>query len=248
MKKFFKIALLVLVGCSLAGIPLIAYGLYRLYMETGFKRERIKAMSDKQQMKLFAPLVAGILILGAVVNGTAEEPEQPEPKDPVAEAVKEIESATPGDDADARIPVDVPEDTPTVEETEEAEKSQGGAAIEAAIRNATLAGAELEKVEVRDHAGTKNADDLLANVWIDQRPVWGVEKVCDHGALNVSNIVEDAFEADDRLEEIQFSIRMEGVKVAWVDVKRSDWEKADFLSKHDIKKLPSWGQRAECRE
>lgn len=213
MKKFFKIALLVLVGCALAGVPLIAYGLYRLYMETGFKRERIKALSDKQQMKLFAPLVAGILILGAVVNGAAEEPEQP-----------------------------------TVEETEEAEKSQGEAAIEAAIRNATLAGAELEKVEVRDHAGTKNADDLLANVWIDQRPVWGVEKVCDHGALNVSNIVKDAFEADDRLEEIQFSIRMEGVKVAWVDVKRSDWENADFLSKHDIKKLPSWGQRAECRE
>lgn len=213
MKKFFKIALLVLVGCALAGVPLIAYGLYRLYMETGFKRERIKALSNERQMKLFAPLVAGILILGAVVNGAAEEPEQP-----------------------------------TVEETEEAEKSRGGAAIEAAIRNATLAGAELEKVEVRDHAGTKNADDLLANVWIDQRPVWGVEKVCDHGALNVSNIVKDAFEADDRLEEIQFSIRMEGVKVAWVDVKRSDWEKADFLSKHDVKKLPSWGQRAECRE
>lgn len=225
MKKFFKIALLVLVGCALAGVPLIAYGLYRLYMETGFKRERIKALSDKQQMKLFAPLVAGILILGAVVNGTAEEPE---PKDP---AVKEIEDAT-----------------PAVKETEGAEKSQGRAAIEAAIRNATLAGAELEKVEVRDHAGTKNADDLLANVWIDQRPVWGVEKVCDHGALNVSNIVKDAFEADDRLEEIQFNIRMEGVKVAWVNVKRSDWEKADFLSKHDIKKLPSWGQRAECRE
>lgn len=213
MKKFFKIALLALVGFALAGVPLIAYGLYRLYMETGFKRGRIKALSGKQQMKLFAPLVAGILILGAVVNGAAEEPEQP-----------------------------------TVEETEEAEKSQGEAAIEAAIRNATLAGAELEKVEVRDHAGTKNADDLLANVWIDQRPVWGVEKVCDHGALNVSNIVKDAFEADDRLEEIQFSIRMEGVKVAWVDVKRSDWENADFLSKHDVKKLPSWGQRAECRE
>lgn len=213
MKKFFKIALLALVGFALAGVPLIAYGLYRLYMETGFKRGRIKALSGKQQMKLFAPLVAGILILGAVVNGAAEEPEQP-----------------------------------TVEETEEAEKSQGEAAIEAAIRSATLAGAELEKVEVRDHAGTKNADDLLANVWIDQRPVWGVEKVCDHGALNVSNIVKDAFEADDRLEEIQFSIRMEGVKVAWVDVKRSDWENADFLSKHDVKKLPSWGQRAECRE
>lgn len=223
MKKFFKIALLVLVGFALAGVPLIAYGLYRLYMETGFKRKRIKALSGKQQMKLFAPLVAGILILGAVVNGAAEEPKDP--------AVKESESAT-----------------PTVEETEEAEKSQGEAAIEAAIRNATLAGAELEKVEVRDHAGTKNADDLLANVWIDQRPVWGVEKVCDHGALNVSNIVKEAFEADDRLEEIQFSIRMEGVKVAWVDVKRSDWENADFLSKHDIKKLPSWGQRAECRE
>ena len=213
MKNFFKIALLVLVGFALAGVPLISYGLYRLYMETGFKRKRIKALSGKQQMKLFAPLVAGILILGAVVNGAAEEPEQP-----------------------------------TVEETEDAEKSQGEAAIEAAIRSATLAGAELEKVEVRDHAGTKNADDLLANVWIDQRPVWGVEKVCDHGALNVSNIVKDAFEADDRLEEIQFSIRMEGVKVAWVDVKRSDWENADFLSKHDVKKLPSWGQRAECRE
>lgn len=223
MKKFFKIALLVLVGFALAGVPLIAYGLYRLYMETGFKRKRIKALSGKQQMKLFAPLVAGILILGAVVNGAAEEPKDP--------AVKESESAT-----------------PTVEETEDAEKSQGEAAIEAAIRNATLAGAELERVEVRDHAGTKNADDLLANVWIDQRPVWGVEKVCDHGALNVSNIVKDAFEADDRLEEIQFSIRMEGVKVAWVDVKRSDWENADFLSKHDVKKLPSWGQRAECRE
>ena len=217
MKKFFKIALLVLVGFALAGVPLIAYGLYRLYKETGFKRKRIKALSGKQQMKLFAPLVAGILILGAVVNGAAEEPKDP--------AVKE--SATPAEDA---------------------EKSQGEAAIEAAIRSATLAGAELEKVEVRDHAGTKNADDLLANVWIDQRPVWGVEKVCDHGALNVSNIVKDAFEADDRLEEIQFSIRMEGVKVAWVDVKRSDWENADFLSKHDVKKLPSWGQRAECRE
>jgi len=227
MKKLFKFALFAFLGVITAGLFLIGYSIYILYKETRFDEEKIKSMSDKITGKVFFNFVAGVIILAIGIFGSGEKAEKTAPAD------------------EQQVEQTAKTEEPVVEE-----ESDESSSIQSTIESTTLASASLGKVDVQENAGTKKEGDYVANVDIEQNVVWSGRKTCDAGALNISNIVNDAFEQHKNLTLMQFGIHVDGSEVASVRIKRQDWENHSdgYLSKEDIKNHPSYRESIACSQ
>jgi len=72
MKKVLKYVLFGILGFATYGLFFIGYALFRLYRETKFDHEKIKALPNKKTMKIFGLLAFGLFVLIVGVNGDDE--------------------------------------------------------------------------------------------------------------------------------------------------------------------------------
>lgn len=72
MKKILKYVLFGILGFATYGLFFIGYALFRLYRETKFDHEKIKALPNKKTMKIFGLLAFGMFVMIVGVNGDDE--------------------------------------------------------------------------------------------------------------------------------------------------------------------------------
>lgn len=116
MKKILKYVLFGILGFATYGLFFIGYAFFRLYRETKFDHEKIKALPNKKTMKIFGLLAFGLFVLIVGVNGNDETNQEKQQQE---QQSKYVEPEVTGFDD---VNEEEPEEEAKTEEELEAEK------------------------------------------------------------------------------------------------------------------------------